>query len=204
MVFGKTKMELEVGIFVLIGFIILMVFVLSIGSFRTWHSTYDLNVVFGFINGVKVGAPVRFAGVDVGEVKKLEFAYPAQEKDTKVMIRCSVKDEARIPADSKVLVNTLGLLGEKYVEIMPGVDYTKQLQDGDVIAGVDPTPMSEVTDIVKSIGSNVNNMLIAINKAEGSLGKFIYDETLYKNIEEFSADIKKNPWKLFIKTKEKK
>jgi len=204
MVFGKSKLELKVGIFVFIGFIILMVFVFSIGSFRTWHSDYRLNFVFNFVNGVKLGSPVRFAGVDVGEVKSLEFVTGAQGNETKVMVKCALKNAVRIPGDSKVLVNTLGLLGEKYIEILPGSDYSKLLQGGEVVLGVDPVPMVEVTDMAKSIGSNINSILIAINKAEGTLGKLVYDQALYNNFEELSADIKKNPWKLFIKTKEKK
>ncbi|MDD5060575.1 MAG: MlaD family protein, partial [Candidatus Omnitrophica bacterium] len=71
MIFGKTKMELKVGVFVFIGMVILVIFLLSIGGFKTWSSGYRIKVKFGFVNGIKMGAPVRFAGVDVGEVKKI-------------------------------------------------------------------------------------------------------------------------------------
>ena len=61
MIFGKTKLEMKVGIFVFIGLIILVVFVLSIGGVKTWSSGYKVNFIFNFVNGVKNGAPVRFA-----------------------------------------------------------------------------------------------------------------------------------------------
>jgi ABC-type transporter Mla subunit MlaD len=73
MIFGKTKMEFKVGFFVFIGLIILMIFVFSIGSFRTWASGYRVNFIYNFVNGIKVGAPVRFSGVDAGEIEKIRF-----------------------------------------------------------------------------------------------------------------------------------
>ena len=127
MIFGKTKLELKVGTFVFIGLIILVIFVLSIGGFKTWTVGYRVNLVFNFVNGVKVGAPVRFAGVDVGEVKKIILQPKPEENRTAVCLEAWVKDNVHIPLDSTVWVNTLGLLGEKYVEIMPGKDYSLSL-----------------------------------------------------------------------------
>jgi phospholipid/cholesterol/gamma-HCH transport system substrate-binding protein len=78
MIFGKTKLELKVGVFVFIGLVLLAVLILSIGGFKTWTSGYNINFIFHFVNGVKVGAPVRYAGVDVGEVKILSFIPAGQ------------------------------------------------------------------------------------------------------------------------------
>ena len=55
MIFGKTKLELKVGIFVFMGLVILAVAVLSIGGFKTWTSGYEVNFIFNFVNGVKIG-----------------------------------------------------------------------------------------------------------------------------------------------------
>lgn len=114
MIFGRSKTELKVGIFVFVGLVILMIFILSIGGFKTWSSGYKVKFVFNFINGVKLGAPVRFAGVDVGQVKKINFISSLDGR-TKVEIVAWVKDSVNIPLDSSIWVNTLGLLGEKYI-----------------------------------------------------------------------------------------
>ncbi|MFC1805028.1 MlaD family protein [Candidatus Omnitrophota bacterium] len=118
MIFGKTKLELKVGVFVFAGIAILVIFVLSLGSFKTWASGYQVNFIFDFVNGVKRGAPVRFAGVEVGEVKEINFVFEATNK-LQVQIVTWIEHEVNIPVDSTVWVNTLGLLGEKYIEIMP-------------------------------------------------------------------------------------
>ena len=121
MIFGKTKMELKVGIFVFFGLVLISIFILSIGGFKTWASGYDIKFNFSFINGVKMGAPVRFAGLDVGHVKKIELTVPSSNQgQTRVHVTCWVRKEVRIPLNSIIWVNTLGLLGEKYIEIMPG------------------------------------------------------------------------------------
>ncbi|MCM8796591.1 MAG: MlaD family protein [Candidatus Omnitrophica bacterium] len=205
MIFGKTKMELKVGIFVFLGLVILFVFILSIGSFKTWTSGYHVNFIFTFVNGIKVGAPVRFAGVDVGEVKGLEF-MPADRKSQKNKIRidCWLKREIKIPVDSTVWVNTLGLLGEKYIEIIPGQNYGKCLAENESLIGQDPLPMHEVTVKLKQIAEDLEVNLGRLKNKEGTIGKLLYDDAIYKEVETMISDLRRNPWKLFWKTKEKK
>ncbi len=204
MIFGKTKLELKVGIFVFIGLAILVVFILSIGSFKTWTSGYEVDVSFKFVNGVKLGAPVRFAGLDTGQVKKIRFDFDPVAQVTMVKVTCWLKKGVNIPSDSTVWVNTLGLLGEKYIEIIPGKDYANTITANQTIAGVDPIPMHEVTHLAKTIVDNINVLIERIKNKEGTLGKLIYEDTIYNELEAFTADISKNPWKLFYKPKEQR
>jgi phospholipid/cholesterol/gamma-HCH transport system substrate-binding protein len=204
MIFGKTKLEMKVGIFVFIGVVLLAVFVLSIGGFKTWESGYRVHFIFKFVNGVKLGAPVRFAGVDVGEVKDIKFILPAAEAQTKVDVDCWVKKEVLIPKDSTIWVNTLGMLGEKYVEIMPGKDYSQCLAENQQLDGIDPIPMQEVTELAKKIANNVDDIITKIKNKEGTVGMLLFDDTIYTDLEALVKDLRKNPWKLLHKTKEKK
>jgi phospholipid/cholesterol/gamma-HCH transport system substrate-binding protein len=203
MIFGKTKLELKVGIFVFLALLILTVFILSIGGIKTWASGYKVNFTFKFVNGVKIGAPVRFAGVDVGQIKRIDFINSTSE-ETKILLACWVKSGIRIPIDSTIWVNTLGLLGEKYVEIMPGSDYSHFLAANQSLAGVDPIPMHEIFRMTNGIVENLGETLTRIKNKEGTLGKLIYEDSIYKNLDALILDIKNNPWKLFIKQKEKK
>lgn len=204
MIFGKTRLELKVGVFVLIGMIILAVFVLSIGGIKTWSSHYKVNFVFNFVNGVKLGAPVRFAGVDVGEVKDIKFQFEPREAKTKVHLICSVRKELKVPVDSTVWVNTLGLLGEKYIEIIPGDNYNMCLTKDDELTGVDPIATHEIVRLAKGIAENIDESIAKIKNKEGTLGKLLYDDVIYQELEALIVDIRKHPWKLFWKGKEKK
>ena len=204
MIFGKTKLELKVGIFVFTGLTILVIFILSIGGIKTWSSGYRINLNFNFINGVKIGAPVRFAGVDVGEVKKIKLDFIPDQNRSNVRLEVWVRDVIRIPADSSVWVNTLGLLGEKYIEIMPGKDYANPVKNDGYMVGVDPLPIHTIFNRVENVMRNLDDGLAQIRNKEGSLGKLIYDDTVYNELQALVTDVRKNPWKLFFKTKEKK
>jgi len=204
MIFGKTKLELKLGIFVFIGLVIFAVFILSVGGVRTWASGYRVNVSFNFINGVRRGAPVRFAGIDVGEVTGIRYFYDNKDARIRIFISCWVPNDIKIPTDSTVWVNTLGLLGEKYVEIMPGVDYKRCVHPGGELVGEDPIAMNEVFKSAKEITDNIDTGVKRILNKEGTAGKILYDDELYKQLNALITDLRKNPWKIFWKTKEKK
>jgi phospholipid/cholesterol/gamma-HCH transport system substrate-binding protein len=158
MTFGKSKSELKVGIFVFIGLTLLSIFVLKVGDFKTVFSTQKLNFVFNFVNGVKTGAPIRYAGVDIGEVMQINLFFSPEEKKEKVRVVGVVKKGMHIPVDSTVWVNTLGLLGEKYIDIMPGTDYNNFLKPDQTIVGTDPFAMHELGELAKSFAKNLTTV----------------------------------------------
>lgn len=200
MLFGKTKLEFKVGVFVFFGLIVLIVFVLSIGDFKDWSSGYHLKFTFNFINGVKIGAPVRYAGVEVGEVKEIKFVSYSGQK-TKVELLCWIPKKINIPADSTIWINTLGLLGEKYVEIMPGQDFQKYLSVNESLAGNDPIAMHELIDLGKKITDDFGAIVSKMKNGSGTIGRLIADDTIYNEVEALILDLKKHPWKLFWKTR---
>ena len=203
MIFGQSKLELKVGVFVFMGFVILTAFILSMKDFKSMTAGYEVNFIFNFANGVKIGAPVRFAGVDVGEIKEINFVTTADGPKPKVRIVGSVKKEIKVPVDSTVWVNTLGLLGEKYIEIMPGKDYSNVLLAKQTLVGVDPIPMQEVSVLARDIGKHLDESLVRIINKEGTVGKLLYDDKIYNELDAMITDLRKHPWKLFWKGKEK-
>ncbi len=224
MVFGKNKLEFKVGIFVFAGLVVLGIFVLLIGDFKNLISAYKVRFQFNFINGVRVGAPVRFSGVDIGQVKEINLLPTPEQHTTKIEIVGLLRKSIKIPVDSQVWVNTLGILGEKYIDIMPGKDYVNFISENGTIVGNDPVAMHEfgemaksiiqkidasITEIKEVVGSvdnltkNLDDGITRIKNKEGTMGKFLYDDKIYNELEGFISDIKRHPWKLFIKTKEK-
>lgn len=203
MIFGQSKLELKVGIFVFIGLVILTTFVLSMKDFKNMTVGYEVNFIFNFANGVKIGAPVRFAGVDVGEIKEINFITTPDDPKPKVRIVGSVKKEIKVPVDSTVWVNTLGLLGEKYIEIMPGKDSSNILLAKQTLVGVDPIPMQEVSVLARDIAKHLDESLTRIINKEGTVGKLLYDDKIYNELDAMITDLRKHPWKLFFKGKEK-
>lgn len=192
MEFGKTKLELRLGFFVFVGLIILVVFVLLIGDFKTWGTGYRVNFVFNFVNGVKIGAPIRFAGVDVGQVETLEIVPNPREQKTEVKVVGLLRGNVQVPMDSVIWVNTLGLLGEKYIEIMPGRDYSRLVTENLTLKGKDPIPMEEVAELARNIANDLQDLLGKIKKGEGTLGRFLTDESIYNDLDALTQDETEN------------
>jgi phospholipid/cholesterol/gamma-HCH transport system substrate-binding protein len=224
MIFGKSRLELKVGVFVFAGLAVLMIFVLLIGDFKNLVSAYRVKFVFNFINGVRIGAPVRFAGVDVGQVKEINLLPEPEKATTKIEVVGLIRKSIKIPVDSQIWVNTLGILGEKYIDIMPGTNYSEFVGENGMMTGNDPVAMHEFGEMAKSIiqkldasiveikdvatsvdtlTKNINDGITRIKNKEGTIGKLLYDDALYNDLEGLASDLKLHPWKLFIRTKDK-
>jgi len=98
------------------------------------------------------------------------------------------------------VINTLGILGEKYLELFPGTN-KEFLKDGAVLTGKDPVSLEDMTCQFKELANSASVIMKRLEKGEGTVGKFLTDDSIYNNLEEFTADIKENPWKLFNKPK---
>ena len=72
------------------------------------------------------------------------------------------------------------------------------------MAGNDPIAMHEVTEFARTIARDIDESIVKITNKEGTIGKLLYDDSIYKELEALITDVRKHPWKLFRKTKEKK
>ncbi len=204
----ESHLEMKVGVIVLTAMLTLTFFVVSISDISLFEKRHFYNVVFGYANGLRDAAPVRLAGVEAGLVKKMDvFVDDQDQHKTKVKVTFFVKEGTQIPKDSTFTINQLGLLGEKYIEIIPGVS-GEFVTEGATLMGKDPLPIEKITEQVSSITGKLdtaldglNSIISDVNQGKGTIGKFIKDDTLYMNLEELSEDLKSNPWKLFYKPK---
>lgn len=200
---GKI-LELKVGIFVFIGLIALFIIVFSIGDFYVFEKGYNINVIFGFVNGIAESAPVRLAGVDIGEVEKIDIFYDDVEKKTKVALYVWIRKKVAIEKDVVARINTLGLLGEKYLEVTPGTKGSGFLEDGATIIGEDPLSVEALTRDMRKLIDSVTVVADRLKEGEGTIGKLLVEEKIYNDLEEFIADIKAHPWKLLHKERTRK
>ena len=112
----KIDLELIVGMFVLIGIIALGYISIKLGKME-WvgGGGYQVTAVFHSVAGLKVGAMVEIAGVEVGRVKSLKL-----DEDYQARVDLDIDLGIELQEDSMASIKTKGLLGEKYVEIVPG------------------------------------------------------------------------------------
>ncbi|MCK5581640.1 MAG: MCE family protein [Candidatus Omnitrophica bacterium] len=160
----EKYLELKVGGLVLVSFVLLAAFILSIGDFSIFEEGKTLNVTFEFANGLKRSAPVRVAGVDAGVVKDVQLFFDSQENKTKVNVVVWVRQETNIPIDSIAMINQLGLLGEKYLEIVPGLNMQKFFNEGDVLEGIDPILQEKISQRVVEVAAKLEDGIESINQ----------------------------------------
>lgn len=96
--------------------VVALVIVLMPPSSLNLH-TIEVTTYFQNAAGLREGAPVRIAGVDVGKVKSVRVRPEIKDGTVKVLMKVGTPYELRIPNDSVVLLETAGVLGETYVDI---------------------------------------------------------------------------------------
>jgi len=147
---------------------------------RFWERKQPYEIRFTRVNGLRIGAPVSLTGVDIGSVQDVSF--PADSTTNYISVEVSISGSAsrRIREDSLARIRTIGLLGDKYVEISAGSPQSPMLPPGSIIPSADPIDyealLGESGDIITNIVETTNSLrsvLASIEQGEGLLGQMI-------------------------------
>lgn len=132
----------KVGIMTLFTMAVLIYMVFIIGDFSFSEKGYNFTISFYAVNGLSKGSNVSMSGVKIGKVTSIEIV------DDQVYVHIYVSDKKHhIRRKSTFTISSAGLMGEKYVEIMPTRDYTSPyIAAGEIIAGTDPVRMDELIE----------------------------------------------------------
>jgi phospholipid/cholesterol/gamma-HCH transport system substrate-binding protein len=192
--------ELRVGITVIIASVTLAVLlVLMSGSTGFFTRKLTLKSYFDNAGGLRVGAPVRLSGVDVGNVSKIRIVDYKDKRLTpvEVTMKVSTKYAFDMRRDSVTSLDTAGVLGETFIDIDSSQAAGPPVQDGDTLA---PRFHPDFQEVVRSSQSTLQNMdallkrldrIVAfVESGKGSIGKLIYDPTLYDRFSQTVNDFK--------------
>lgn len=112
----RENLEISVGIFVLIGIIALGYLSFKLGKIDLFSGGYyNLYAEFDKVGGIKKGSVVEIAGVPVGSVERVSI-----NERYHALVEIRISSSIKIPDDSIASVRTKGLIGEKYIQIIPG------------------------------------------------------------------------------------
>jgi len=201
--------EFKVGLFVLFCLIGLAYLVISTGKTNVKKGGYNIYVTFNDIAGLETKAPVMLNGLEVGKVDDINITY--DNVGTSMTLKLWLADKAKVREDAIVSIKTLGLMGEKFIQIS-SVGNQDFIKPGTTLSGkpyLDIDGLLEQAQIItKDVTTQVNKLIVNLNGTvddnKESVSQIVKNlETTSKNFEEFSDDIKRNPWKLLFKTKEK-
>ncbi len=177
------------GIFILLALIFFAGGVLLMGQkTKMFVNKGTMRIVMSDVVGLKVGAPVWLAGVDVGLVTDILFADPKNSNEVSIDIEVDTNALKKIGTDSKITIKTRGLMGEKYVDILPSKHYSDKPP-----ALLQGTSVAKLDDVIQKAGDafdKVNGIIDNINQGKGTLGKLSKDETLYSNVAQLAVEMK--------------
>lgn len=204
--------EVKTGFMVIICLIILFGLTISVSKVGFFQKQYKIKAVFGKVAGIENDALVRLSGVEVGKVELVELIYD-KDGGTKVHATLLLNKDAKPRVDSKAFVTVLGLMGEKYIELSSGSKGAAFLKPGSTIQGEEPLQIEDLFEAGKKIAQEVEATLGDIGRLARHLDELVVDnrkdidaiignlKRTTSNLEEFSDDIKRNPWKLMSKSR---
>lgn len=201
-----TWAELRVVVLVVICGVVGIVAVLTLGGrLGIFERKYPLYSAMPSVSGLTAGAPVRLAGVDVGTVDGIRFieaaerdsirgrlmqAYGDSLGDRAVLVRFMVNEDVqqKITRSSRAKIGTVGLLGDKYLDVEVGDPRDPVLQSGDLIMNERPIDYEGliaraaegVEELVASLEGS-RQIIANVNEGKGTLGRLINDPDLYRD-----------------------
>jgi len=174
--------ELKIGIIAVTAMVLATMIIVAVGGAAgfSWQR-YELKTKFPDVKGLKTGAVVRVAGVEVGKVTGVEFSGAEVE----VLLEVKKGNEQRITSDSRASIGSLSLLGEPVIDISPAMSGTPLTDGAYIPAGRAPGQLSDVADSARESLEQVTAMLKDIRGGRGTVGKLFTDDVLYKEITAF-------------------
>jgi phospholipid/cholesterol/gamma-HCH transport system substrate-binding protein len=174
--------ELKIGIVAVFAVLLASVLIVTVGGTGGFFwQQYELKTRFSNVQGLKKGAVVRVAGVEIGKVDDLQFVGPEVE----VRLKVNKDQRERITTESRASIGSLSLLGEPLIDITPSTQGTP-LPDGAFIPSTRAT--GQLSDVAASATDSLQTataMLRDIRAGKGTVGKLFTDDQLYKEINQF-------------------
>jgi phospholipid/cholesterol/gamma-HCH transport system substrate-binding protein len=191
----NRKSTIRLGMFIAGGVLLFIVIIYLIGGKQNmFTSSVKITTVFNDVKGLQEGANVRFTGIDVGAVNKLEILT-----DSRVLVEISLDRKVTefIKKDSRATIASQGLMGNKLVIIMPGSAAESPIEQGDNLPSLEPVELDDILKEIKISGERISmvsaNLISITNKmerGEGIFGKIFTDTSFAYNLSRTSHNLR--------------
>ena len=186
---STNSTEVKVGAATIAAAVLLALMIMYLGGFSLTTKGYPIQAVFSQVGGLKDGAIVRYAGVDVGRVQSVEMTT------TGVTVNLRIFDHVRIPRGSVFTIASEGLLGEKYITILPPNKPSEHnLHPGEVVVGAEAQGIDSVMASADKTMAEMRTLLAHFNDLVGdpavkdSLKQaLLRSKAIAQNMEELTA-----------------
>lgn len=171
----KIGAEVASGVAIFLAFIILIAGFLFLKNTLFETGTYTLLIEFNDITGLEPADMVSVSGLRIGKVDDFEL------RGLKVFVTISISPDVQLPTDSHAQIKSLGMVGEKFIDIRPGTS-TNFLKDGDTLQGKSVSDFSDLTGSAEGLMLQAEELLgnikIAFENIFDAQGQADLKETL--------------------------
>jgi len=183
----KIALEAKVGLFVLLGLVILFYLSFRIGEMGTKiKGGYQVSTVFGSAVGLDVGANVDIAGVQVGKVDSVRL------HDGKAKVTMTIRKDVKLGKDAQAMIRTHGLMGDKFVSIKPGDKSKGVIAPGGEIAKTIPSvDFDQLMNNFGEVAQDLKSVLGTFRNVFGGKKGAKSVKNILTNFEDLSANLNK-------------
>ncbi|CAN5622902.1 hypothetical protein BH11BAC2_BH11BAC2_10950 [soil metagenome] len=192
---SNEKFNVRLGLFVTTGITIFVMAIFFIGKQKNlFNPVFRVSVLYKNVNGLQTGNNVRFSGINVGTVDDIVII-----NDSMVKVDIIIQKEVQkfIKKDSKVVIGSDGIIGDRILNITQGSVGTTPVKENDILSSEEPIETESIMKSLKATGENAEvatgelaEILFKINKGNGTLGRLIQDSTIAENIDQTIANLK--------------
>jgi len=154
-----SSAEVKSGVFITLSILLLLGLLVIVGRFMSGE-THTYQVRFGYISGLEEKAPVYYAGREAGKVTKIAI-FSGEERP--VLVTVAIASHVKLRDDSQAYVDTLGLMGEKFVELTPGSGAAGFRENTEVVEGTDPIPMHLIVRKMNLLADRMDELTTSLN-----------------------------------------
>ena len=178
--------ELRVGVVVAIALLIAMsatMYITREGGLPFFGGQYTVYSYLRDVNGLKAGSPIHLSGVEVGSVQRVEFAGPGAPAPVRVAMTIRTDVQDRVTTNSLVTVGSLGVLGEKMLDVDPGEPGGTPIQDQGVVPGeAEGDPIKGIIADASTTMKDIRDLAADIQEGRGTLGAILKREELHDQL----------------------
>jgi phospholipid/cholesterol/gamma-HCH transport system substrate-binding protein len=181
----KSHQEIKVGLFVLVGLVLLAVLLIQFSKGTSiFRGTYELRLHASNVGGLKQRASVLLAGVQVGSVSDIQLAPDG--KSVTILLRIYKEYKNKIYHDARFVIQQSGFLGDQYVAIIPTANQPPQLQNGADIDCEAPFNLQEVARSASGFIQRIDETAKKLDAAVSDVRRLVLNEETLTN---FSAAV---------------
>jgi len=193
---AKTTSEnLKLGLFVTLGIVLLVVASYLIGNRQNmFGDTFPISAVFKNAGGLQNGNNVRFSGINVGNVNKIEMV-----NDTTIRVHMVIADKMQqhIKKDAIAMIGSDGLVGSMLINIVPGEGNAATIGPGDELESLSKVATQDMLSTLNVTNENAAlltedllNVTRSLTQGKGTLGRLLNDTTMAHNLEQTLVNLK--------------